>query len=142
MTDLVQLLVAGISIGAIYAMAAIGFVLLWQTSGTINFAQGEFVVVPAFTMVLFLIVFRLPFAAALVGTVLVSTLLLGVLVHKVLVARLLRMGCSHSSSPRSASACSSGTRSSSSGPRRRCRSRRSSRGRRSGWARSSCRGRN
>jgi len=42
--------------------------------------------------VLFLAVFRLPFAAALVGTVLVSTLLLGVLVQKVLVARLLRMG--------------------------------------------------
>ena len=92
MTDFVQLLVAGLAIGSIYAMTAIGFVLLWQTSGTINFAQGEFVVLPAFTMVLFLIVFRLPFAAALVGTVLVSTLLLGVLVHKVLVARLLRMG--------------------------------------------------
>ena len=46
----------------------------------------------SFTMVLFLTVFRLPFAAALLGTVLVSTLLLGVLVHKVLVARLLRMG--------------------------------------------------
>jgi branched-chain amino acid transport system permease protein len=91
-TDFVQLLVAGIAIGSIYAMTAIGFVLLWQTSGTINFAQGEFVVLPAFTMVLFLIVFRLPFAAALLGTVLVSTLLLGVLVHKVLVARLLRMG--------------------------------------------------
>ena len=92
MTDFIQLLVAGVSIGSIYAMTAIGFVLLWQTSGTINFAQGEFVVLPAFTMVLFLIVFRLPFAAALLGTVLVSTLLLGVLVHKVLVARLLRMG--------------------------------------------------
>jgi len=91
-TDFVQLLVAGVAIGSIYAMTAIGFVLLWQTSGTINFAQGEFVVLPAFTMVLFLIVFRLPFAAALLGTVLVSTLLLGVLVHKVLVARLLRMG--------------------------------------------------
>ena len=92
MTDFVQLLVAGVAIGSIYAMTAIGFVLLWQTSGTINFAQGEFVVLPAFTMVLFLTVFRLPFAAALLGTVLVSTLLLGVLVHKVLVARLLRMG--------------------------------------------------
>ena len=53
MTDFLQLTVAGISIGSIYAMVAIGFVLLWQTSNTINFAQGEFVVVPAFTMVLF-----------------------------------------------------------------------------------------
>jgi branched-chain amino acid transport system permease protein len=91
-TDFVQLMVAGVATGSIYAMTAIGFVLLWQTSGTINFAQGEFVVLPAFTMVLFLAVFRLPFVAALIGTVLVSTLLLGVLVEKALVARLLRMG--------------------------------------------------
>jgi len=91
-TDFVQLLVAGISIGSIYAMTAIGFVLLWQTSNTINFAQGEFVVLPAFTMVLFLVVFRLPFAAAMLATVLVSTLLLGFLVKKVLVARLLQTG--------------------------------------------------
>ncbi len=92
MTDVLQLFVAGLSIGSIYAMAAIGFVLLWQTSNTINFAQGEFVVLPAFTMVLFLTVFRLPFAAAFMATVIVSTLLLGVLVKKALVDRLLRMG--------------------------------------------------
>src|SRR5262245_3324121 len=73
-------------------MVAIGFVLLWQTSNTINFAQGEFVVVPAFTMVLFLVIFRLPFAAAMLATILVSTLLLGVLVKEVLVTRLLKMG--------------------------------------------------
>ena len=92
MTDLLQLLVAGVSIGAIYAMTAIGFVLLWQTSNTINFAQGEFVVVPAFAMVLFHVVFRLPFAAAVLATVLVSTLLLGLLVKEALVTRLLQMG--------------------------------------------------
>jgi branched-chain amino acid transport system permease protein len=92
MTDVVQLFVAGLAIGAIYAMAAIGFVLLWQTSNTINFAQGEFVVVPAFAMVLFLVIWKLPFAAALLATVLVSTLLLGLVVKEVLVNRLLKMG--------------------------------------------------
>ena len=91
MTDFVQLLVAGVSIGSIYAMVAVGFVLLWQTSNTINFAQGEFVVLPAFAMVLFLS-FRLPFAAALLATILVSTLLLGLLVKKALVERLLAAG--------------------------------------------------
>src|SRR5262247_2642266 len=92
MTDFVQLLVAGVSIGSIYAMVAIGFVLLWQTSNTINFAQGEFVVLPAFAMVLFMVIFRLPFAAAMLATILVSTLLLGVLVKEVLITRLLKMG--------------------------------------------------
>lgn len=92
MRDVLQLFVAGVSLGSIYALAAIGFVLLWQTSSTINFAQGEFVTVPAFAMVLFLTVFHLPFALALLTTILVSTLVLGLLVKKVLVERLLRMG--------------------------------------------------
>ena len=92
MTDFIQLLVAGISIGSIYAMTAIGFVLLWQTSNTINFAQGEFVVLPAFAMVLFLVVLRWPFVLALLATILVSTLLLGWLVKELLVARLLKTG--------------------------------------------------
>ena len=29
-------------------LIAVGFTLLWQTSQTINFAQGEFVMLPAF----------------------------------------------------------------------------------------------
>jgi branched-chain amino acid transport system permease protein len=91
-TDFFQLLAAGVSIGSIYAMTAIGFVLLWQTSNTINFAQGEFVVLPAFAMVLFWVVLRLPFAVALLATVLVSAFLLGYLVRKVLVTRLLQTG--------------------------------------------------
>src|SRR4029077_21084683 len=92
LTDFLQLLAAGISIGAIYAMCAIGFVLLWQTSNTINFAQGEFVVLPAFAMVLFWSVLRLPFAVALAATLIVSAVLLGFGVRKLLVARLLQAG--------------------------------------------------
>ena len=92
MADFVQLCIAGVSIGAIYAMAAIGFVLLWQTSNTINFAQGEFVVLPAFAMVLFFVILKFPFVAAMLATVIVSTLLLGVGVKELLVTRLLKMG--------------------------------------------------
>jgi branched-chain amino acid transport system permease protein len=48
--DLIQLIVSGIATGAIYALAALGFTLLWQAAGVINFAQGEFVMLPAFAM--------------------------------------------------------------------------------------------
>jgi branched-chain amino acid transport system permease protein len=92
MTNVLQLFASGMSLGSIYALAAIGFVLLWQTSNTINFAQGEFVVLPAFAMIFFLRVLHLPFAAALTATVAVSTLLLGLLVKKALVERLLQAG--------------------------------------------------
>ena len=48
MASFIQLLVSGLATGAIYALIAVGFTLLWQTSQTINFAQGEFVMLPAF----------------------------------------------------------------------------------------------
>ena len=50
MGELIQLVVSGVATGSIYALAALGFTLLWQASGTINFAQGEFVMLPAFAM--------------------------------------------------------------------------------------------
>jgi branched-chain amino acid transport system permease protein len=53
MTDFLQLLFSGMATGAIYGLAALGFTLLWQASGTINFAQGEFVMLPAFMMLAF-----------------------------------------------------------------------------------------
>jgi len=43
-----QLLISGIATGSIYALAAVGFALLWQTAGAINFAQGEFMMVASF----------------------------------------------------------------------------------------------
>jgi branched-chain amino acid transport system permease protein len=47
MAEFLAYLIAGLATGAIYALAAIGFTLVWQTSQTINFAQGEFVMLPA-----------------------------------------------------------------------------------------------
>lgn len=54
MIDFLQLLISGLATGAIYGLAALGFTLLWQASGTINFAQGEFVMLPAFVMLGFM----------------------------------------------------------------------------------------
>ena len=54
MTDFLQLFFSGLATGAIYGLAALGFTLLWQASGTINFAQGEFVMLPAFMMLGFM----------------------------------------------------------------------------------------
>ena len=54
MTDFLQLFFSGLATGGIYALAALGFTLLWQAAGTINFAQGEFVMLPAFMMLAFI----------------------------------------------------------------------------------------
>jgi branched-chain amino acid transport system permease protein len=74
--ELIQLVVSGIATGAIYALAALGFTLLWQASGTINFAQGEFVMLPAFAM-LFCVTAGAPLWLALLVTCAVAMLALG-----------------------------------------------------------------
>lgn len=76
MTDFFQLLFSGMATGAIYALAALGFTLLWQASGTINFAQGEFVMLPAFIMLAFTSA-GFPLLAAFLAACLVAIFLLG-----------------------------------------------------------------
>jgi branched-chain amino acid transport system permease protein len=76
MTDFFQLFFSGMSTGAIYALAALGFTLLWQASGTINFAQGEFVMLPAF-MMLACLAGGLPLLPSFLIVCLASVLVLG-----------------------------------------------------------------
>src|SRR5215212_5967217 len=91
MSDLLDLLVAGLATGAIYALVAVGFTLLWQTSQTINFAQGEFVMLPAFLM-LAVMHAGAPFWLAIVLGILLSLLLLGLGFKLLLVDPMLRHG--------------------------------------------------
>ena len=91
MADLVQLLVSGIATGAIYALAALGFTLLWQAAGVINFAQGEFVMLPAFAM-LFGIAFGLPMWLAFLVACVLAAIVLGLGFKLVIVDPLIRHG--------------------------------------------------
>ncbi len=68
MAEFIAYLIAGLATGAIYALAAIGFTLVWQTSQTINFAQGEFVMLPAIFVLIAVKLLGLPiWAGALIG---------------------------------------------------------------------------
>jgi branched-chain amino acid transport system permease protein len=91
MTDFLQLFFSGLATGSIYALAALGFTLLWQASGTINFAQGEFVMLPAFMMVL-LLGGGVPLFGAFVISCLLSIVLLGWVFKRGLVDPLFKYG--------------------------------------------------
>jgi branched-chain amino acid transport system permease protein len=91
MASFIQLLVSGLATGAIYALIAVGFSLLWQTSQTINFAQGEFVMLPAFFMLATMNAGAPFWLAALVGIAL-SVLVLGWLFKVVIVDPMLKYG--------------------------------------------------
>ena len=91
MTDFFQLFFSGMATGSIYALAALGFTLLWQASGTINFAQGEFVMLPAFMMVA-AVHMGLPLTLAFSASVILSVLVLGWLFKRGLVDPLFKYG--------------------------------------------------
>jgi branched-chain amino acid transport system permease protein len=91
MANVLQLLVAGVATGAVYALAATGFTLLWQTSQTVNFAQGEFVMLPAF-VVLLAMNLGLPLPAAILIGIAASLGVLGFLFKQAVVDRTIRHG--------------------------------------------------
>ena len=90
-TDFLQLLFSGMATGAIYGLAALGFTLLWQASGTINFAQGEFVMLPAFMMLAFLS-FGAPLAVSFVLSVVLAVVVLGWVFKRGIVDPLFKYG--------------------------------------------------
>jgi branched-chain amino acid transport system permease protein len=91
MTDFLQLLFSGMATGAIYGLAALGFTLLWQASGTINFAQGEFVMLPAFMMLAFLSS-GAPLLVSFVCSVTLAVVVLGWLFKRGIVDPLFKFG--------------------------------------------------
>lgn len=48
MADILQLAVAGVAIGCIYALIALGFVLIYKATEVVNFAQGDLMMLGAF----------------------------------------------------------------------------------------------
>lgn len=91
MASFIQLLVSGLATGAIYALIAVGFTLLWQTSQTINFAQGEFVMLPAF-FILAAMNAGAPFWLAILIGIAISIFVLGVLFKFLIVDPMLKHG--------------------------------------------------
>lgn len=49
MSYLIQLIVSGLAIGAIYGLVAMGFAVIYKATGIVNFAQGEMGMLTAYT---------------------------------------------------------------------------------------------
>jgi branched-chain amino acid transport system permease protein len=79
----IQTLIGGLTFGAIYALVALGFSLVYRTMGLVNFAHGQVVMIGAFTASTFYMTYKLPFGLAIVIAV-VLTGLLGLVIERVL----------------------------------------------------------
>jgi len=77
-----QYLFSGLTIGSIYAIVAIWYNIIYNATGIINFAQGEFLMIGAMTAISFSQVMPLPLA---VLSAVIITALLGALIDIVFI---------------------------------------------------------
>ena len=82
-TYLLQLLICGLAIGAVYGLISLGFVLIYKSSGLLNIAQGELLLIGAFVCYSFSSQIGLPFYFSVLITLALS-LLLGLLIERLL----------------------------------------------------------
>ena len=80
MSEFLQFVFSGLTVGAVYAMVALGFTLIYNASGVVNFAQGEFVMLGGMVTV-FLSAAGVPIWLAALLAVLTAALV-GVLLNK------------------------------------------------------------
>src|SRR6202140_1378993 len=80
MAELLQFAFSGLTVGAIYALVALGFTLMYNASDIINFAQGEFVMLGGMTTV-FMALAGVPLPlAALIAVI--ATIAVGLALHR------------------------------------------------------------
>ncbi|MCI1001571.1 MULTISPECIES: branched-chain amino acid ABC transporter permease [Brucella/Ochrobactrum group] len=92
MSQFLQVLLSGLATGSIYALVAIGFTLVWQAAQTVNFAQGEFVMLPAFFVLAAMTIFGVSFWPALLIGLVAALIVLGLLFKKLIVEPILPHG--------------------------------------------------
>ena len=87
MDDFLQFLVAGVAVGTLYALVALGFVLIYKATGIINFAQGALALIGAYLTYNASETWGLPFYVSVVLAV-VGCAVIGLLIERVLLSRM------------------------------------------------------
>ncbi len=85
----IQLLVAGLSTGSIYALVALGLVLAFKGTGVLNFAHGELVALGAYVALFLTVFFHLPYWQVLLLSMGIMAVI-GAVFERVLIQPLMR----------------------------------------------------
>ncbi|MEN0067276.1 MAG: branched-chain amino acid ABC transporter permease [Myxococcota bacterium] len=83
----VQLTVTGLTNGAILALAALGFVLIYKASDVLNFAQGEFLLLGAYFAYAAIVQLGLPWPVGM-GLTIVAAVVMGALVERLVLRQM------------------------------------------------------
>jgi branched-chain amino acid transport system permease protein len=77
-SQIIQFLLTGITIGTIYGMVGLGFNIIYNATGIINFAQGEFVMLGGMFMIWFTMMLKIPMIAGFFLSVAAVTIVGGI----------------------------------------------------------------
>jgi len=80
MAEFLQFAFSGLTVGAVYALVALGFTLIYNASDVVNFAQGDFVMIGGMATV-FLYATGLPLPVAALAAIL-AAVVVGLLLHR------------------------------------------------------------
>ena len=86
--QLLQLLISGVAQGCIYGLIALGFVLIYKATETVSFAQGDLMMVGAFSGLAAMTMLGFPFWIA-VPSAIVAMGIFGVLVERLVIRPIL-----------------------------------------------------
>jgi branched-chain amino acid transport system permease protein len=84
----IGLVVSGLAVGSIYALIALGFVLIYKATKILNFAHGEVIMIAAFVCYYLVTAWGLPFWAALILTMGITGVL-GMLTERLVIRPML-----------------------------------------------------
>jgi branched-chain amino acid transport system permease protein len=84
MSELLQFCFSGVTVGAVYALVALGFALIYNVSDVVNFAQGEFLMIGGMTSAV-LVAAGLPLPLAAVLAIVLAGII-GLLVERLAIA--------------------------------------------------------
>lgn len=91
MNEFLQQLVSGVAVGCVYALVALGFVLIYKATDVVNFAHGEVMMIGAFLGLTFVTRLQLPYFAGVAAAILCMTVL-GALLNRYLLRPLAGQG--------------------------------------------------
>src|SRR5215467_6807313 len=74
MDTILQLVLNGLAVGCIYGLVALGFVLIYKTTELVNFAQGDLLMLGAFTCYMFVVWYGVGYWAAFALAIVVVAL--------------------------------------------------------------------
>lgn len=83
-----QLLASGIAVGCLYALIALGFVLIIKATGILNFAQGEIIMISSLICYFLMVKYHFSFLPAVLTTVVIAASL-GVLTERLVLRPML-----------------------------------------------------